>query len=820
MGFGEVEFEDDCDDLMVMESEEIIPMAGCTTLYTKTWMLQDACGNTASFTQEIFTIDETAPVIEFFPPYEGLADGETLTADCNTPIVFEANSVGAFDMCFEGVMVDFSTNTIDGDCAADGYISQTTYTWVAADTCGNATSISINVQLTDSTAPSFTSTPAEQTDINCTDDVVFGTVTFEDDCTMVTATESMNETDLGDCTIQYTKTWTITDECGNNDAFTQTITSTDNTGPTITLPAPYDGFSDGDMVLSNCDNPIILTESSATIVDDCNNVASTTFTENAMIGDCLVDGYLLIMECTWTATDDCGNQSSFTLFVQNVDYDAPVITTTIDPNTTVSCADFNGFGDITFEDACDNDPTVDITVTEEVIDACTTIYAQTWTVTDHCGNSSSFTQTITTLDEAAPTIEIDGIADGSLVTYACDETPIIYTESSANISDDCAEFEIEFTSNTLAGDCANDGYISSTTYKWIATDDCGNVSQYVVIVQEVDNGAPIFTSTPDATSTVDCTDYMGFGEVEYSDACGDVELTEMESTTQMPDCVTLYSKTWTITDGCGNSSSFTQEIFVVDNTPPVVELFPPFTDLPSGSAITLECGVDTPIVFAEGSVGAFDMCFDDVTLDFSISSLSVDCAADGFLTSTEYTWVAADSCGNATTFVITVNEQDTQAPLFVDIIANDTMACNADFTYQAPIPTDLCDFSLEVIADTTVITENCVSLYTISTTAIDDCGNETTVVQTVMIPEDDEAPVFTELFPLHADDCDSPLIITDPTYTDNCDAISLTNQVDTIITAEEIKYNVTWFLEDGCGNMATQLQVLTTTRPSLSSGKA
>jgi len=53
------------------------------------------------------------------------------------------------------------------------------------------------------------------------------------------------------------------------------------------------------------------------------------------------------------------------------------------------------------------------------------------------------------------------------------------------------------------------------------------------------------------------------------------------------------------------------------------------------------------------------------------------------------------------------------------------------------------------------------------------------------------------------------LIITDPTYTDNCDAISLTNQVDTIITAEEIKYNVTWFLEDGCGNMATQLQVLT-----------
>ena len=70
------------------------------------------------------------------------------------------------------------------------------------------------------------------------------------------------------------------------------------------------------------------------------------------------------------------------------------------------------------------------------------------------------------------------------------------------------------------------------------------------------------------------------------------------------DCNQILVYTWTATDDCGNSTSVSQTITVVDNTAPV------FTNAPVD--ITAECdGLPDP-----STVTATDNCDDDVEITF------------------------------------------------------------------------------------------------------------------------------------------------------------------------------------------------------------
>jgi len=554
--FSEIIFEDDCAGQMSLDTmDNVEELADCLTIYTRTITATDGCGNATSVDLTINVTDNTPPVVELFPPYTDYTSGSTITIDCSGTLDFDANSVGAFDQCYDDVILNFTSEVISENCSDGDNFSLVNYTWVATDSCGNATNFTLSVVSNDTDAPVFTATPDTPTTVDCTEFSGFGTVEFEDNCSIPELDELEEVIPMAACSTLYRKTWTLTDLCGNSSAFTQEIMVVDETAPIMDFFPPFQGTADGTVFTTNCEEELEFYEESVGAFDQCFDDVQLEFTSTSMIGDCINDGYISLDTYSWTATDSCGNATSISVQVQTIDDIAPYFTNTPTTPIEVSCEAYDGFGEVEFEDDCTNVTVVETEDSEELA-TCVTLYTKTWVITDECGNSSSFTQEITVTDEEEP----------------------------------------------------------------------------------------VFTSTPATPTTVDCTEYMGFGTVEFMDNCGTVDVSESETITPMAGCTTLYAKTWEIMDMCGNTSSFTQEIFTVDETAPIVEFFPPYEGLSDGEVLTADC--NTPIVFDADAVGAFDMCFEGIVVGFDAVENAGDCQSDGYLTSTTYTWTAADTCGN------------------------------------------------------------------------------------------------------------------------------------------------------------------------------
>ena len=111
------------------------------------------------------------------------------------------------------VTIDVSTETIPGD-ATGNYTVVRTFT--ATDDAGNSASATQTITVQDTTAPEFTSVPADYTS-ECSDDLILDDATASDNCGPVTIDVS-TETIPGDATGNYSvvRTFTATDDAGNS----------------------------------------------------------------------------------------------------------------------------------------------------------------------------------------------------------------------------------------------------------------------------------------------------------------------------------------------------------------------------------------------------------------------------------------------------------------------------------------------------------------------------------------------------------------------------------------------------------------------------
>ena len=97
--------------------------------------------------------------------------------------------------------------------------------------------------------------------------------------------------------------------------------------------------------------------------------------------------------------------------------------------------------------------------------------------------------------------------------------------------------------------------------------------------------------TPPVNVTIECdesTDPSNTGEATATDNCDaapDISHSDVEAPGFCPEEKTI-SRTWTATDACGNSSSYTQTIEVVDTTPPIIECNAPATITPKDAPIS------------------------------------------------------------------------------------------------------------------------------------------------------------------------------------------------------------------------------------------
>jgi len=182
-------------------------------IVTRTFTLTDCGGLTTNLVQKITAEDTTAPVfVETLPT--------NIVVDCSNEIP-EAATLTATDNC-STANVAYQEVKVNGSCSGNYELQRT---WTATDSCGNETTHTQIITIVDTTAPVFVeSLPEVEVNATCETIPSVQTLTATDSCG--TATVEYTETKVdGYCSSKYdlVRTWVASDDCGNQNRFTQTI---------------------------------------------------------------------------------------------------------------------------------------------------------------------------------------------------------------------------------------------------------------------------------------------------------------------------------------------------------------------------------------------------------------------------------------------------------------------------------------------------------------------------------------------------------------------------------------------------------------------
>ena len=666
---------DNCGEPDVTVSTEIIP-GECDAEYTmvRTFTADDGCGNAVTATQTIDVVDSTAPTLMTVPYFEGFrgqfaaenwetTEGISVTGNALTIVGYDnvANpyddgviqtaiapclTMGgtvsfdwdyslndlfpSFDVGFyvngELMMELNETNSYEGsgsitfECNGGDIIG---FGVDATDgCCGSATLVIDNFEVLGSEEPQ--ALPGDLS-FECDEvDQIPAAVTLYAMGNCSLAEVAFDESTVnGDCPQDYdiVRTWTASDECGNETIHTQTIQVRDTEAPEFTyVPADY---------TVQCAEDVVLEDATAT--DNCGEANIAYETE--IVNQSCPNKYQLIR--TISATDECGNSTTAQQTITVDDTMAPEFTF-VPADYTVECSD-----DVTYENATAIDNCGEVTI-EYSVDTvgleCPNNFQiiRMWVATDECDNSTTAQQTITVEDTMAP--EFTFVPADYTVECSDDVT---YEDATA--IDNCGEVTIEYSVDTVGLECPNNFEIVRT---WIATDECDNSTTVQQTITVDDSTAPEFTFVP-ADYTVECSDDVTFDDAEAVDNCGEVTISYALDTLGLS-CPNNFQilRTIVATDDCNNSETVVQTITVEDTTAPE------FVSVPADYSI--EC-TDEPTY---GDVEVMDNCSDwEVVLTTDTIESGCDNVYDIVLT-----WTATDACDNESSASQTISVIDTTLP--------------------------------------------------------------------------------------------------------------------------------------------------------------
>jgi Cohesin domain/Dockerin type I domain len=614
----------------------------CNITSTRTWTATDACGGlTATASQTITQEDTTPPVAPNAPA--------NVTLQCAANIPPPVN-LTAVDACTGNITVAPTAATTAGSCANNFTMVRT---WTFTDACGNSSSVSQTITVNDNTAPQAPAALANVT-VQCAADVPAPVnLTAVDNCSGNITVAPTAVTTPGSCANKFTmvRTWTFTDACGNSSSVSQTITVNDNTAP-VAPAAPAN-------VTLNCGDPIPAPVS-LTAIDNCSGSITVGPTEVTTPGGCAGNSTIVR---TWTFTDACGNSSSVSQTISIGDNTPPTFT----------------FVPADYESPCIDD------------NGNITVYAQVCASSDDAeedesnGNEGKMNLTSSDLemsldDSQNKNVKVGvrfkdlNIPQGAIITSA-----YIQFSADATIDVDPSELTIHGQDADNAGTFINtffnisnrpqtDASVEWTPGDWQEIGD--NLAEQrtpdlTAIVQEIVNRTGFSTASamafiiegigkrsaisydlnPNQAPELYVTYAAGplFGTPQVSDDCGTATLTSAD--TSEGGCEGSRTRTWTLTDACGNTSTAAQTIhFTGDNVPPVFTFVPAHVDS--------DCDYQTfPPVF--GTPIAEDNCEGPVNITFVDYFYEGDENGCEDILDYEYRrrWTATDECGNTTTAV-------------------------------------------------------------------------------------------------------------------------------------------------------------------------
>ncbi len=517
----------------------------------RTWTVMDDCGNVTTETQTITILPY--PLVDWInPPADitlGCTDPIPSTDSMDHPLSYMSSGTA----CTESGMV---TPIITG--AITGCNTSMTLDWTYTDMLAcNTITHTQTITLEDTEEPQLQNEPGDLT-YNCAGEVPpIADLAWIDNCDGTGMVPGQESGSIDNCIGgSITRAWTYTDACGNTDTHIQIITVNPVPDLMWTTSLPPD-------ITLSCTDPI----PPVFDLDYSNNASSMSCLENGTVsptesGTLNVCGDMITR--LWEVPNPvCGPPLSFTQTLTLEDTELPELQN--EPlDLTFDCAsDLTPMGDLTWTDNCDGTGVVS-GVEDGTIDNCTGgAITRTWTYTDMCGNTDTHVQNITV--NPVPDIVWTSTLPPSNVILDCDDPlppleDLMYSNNATNMN--CEEMgtvsPVENGSLVMCGDVL--------TRVWTTPiPACGPGLVYIQTITLDDVTPPQFTNPPSSSLTLTCiTDLPPLVDLDWTDNCDGMGTTPGVESGSLEACQGgSITRTWEITDACGNGPvTFTQIITV------------------------------------------------------------------------------------------------------------------------------------------------------------------------------------------------------------------------------------------------------------------
>lgn len=687
---------------------------------TVTYTATDFCGNmtTCSFTvtvQEACCNDTPSltipndyvgcPNSSLDPSTTGMATGTISGANCGAPII---------------TYTDVTSS--NGDCNGEILIERT---WTATNpNNSNASSSGIQwITLSDNDSPIITNCPTDITIVsnaNCMAVVTWPTPTAIDDCGLFSFASnytSGSSFSPGTTTVTYT----AVDNCGNTSSCSFNITVVDNCcdgAPILQLPPNYSGCP------GSSSDPSVTGTAVATLSGTGCGTPTVTYSDEVISSDDCGS----VIKRTWLATNPnfTNQRSAGTQTISLEDSSAPTISncpSDITVMTDSNCLAVVSWTTPTAFDNCSIQSFTSNYASGATFSPGTTTV--TYTAIDNCGLSVSCSFKVTVIAnccDGTPNLVLPANFTGC--TSSSYEPSVTGMATASLPGSGCSAPTITFSDELITdGDCG-----LTVRRTWVATNPSYTnlTATGIQTISLVDTTDPTIINCPNnitVTTGANCQAVVTWSSPSAMDNCGIQSFTSNYSSgaTFSPGTTTV---TYTAIDGCGNSVSCSFDVTVnancCDGVPNLV-LPPDYSGCPGSPSDPSVTGTATASISGTGCSAPTITHSDELITDS-------DCGL-----TIRRTWVATnpDYTSQTSSGIQVITLEDNTSPVIIncpaDITVNSNSDCVAIVNFMAPSATDNCGIA-SFMSDrpTGSGSRFDIGTTTITYTAIDNCGNEST----------------------------------------------------------------------------------------------
>lgn len=663
----EVDFTDVFTDLECFDSVGNVPV---TAYLLRTWTAVDESGNEASCTQHIFVKRATLDMV-VFPKHR---DGTAAPAlECSVQDPNDLAITG--EPTVEGLLLDNETNCElvvsfnDQQVPICGGARKIIRTWSVFDLCTEDFRVYAQIiRVLDTTPPAVTC-PASVTVTTfssaCSAQVYLPQATATDACSGATVTPAwqfgtgtgpFNTVPVGTYTVNYT----AKDGCNNTATCQITVTVKDDKKPTALCEGQIEVHLEDD------GTAIIFSETFDNGSYDNCGIAALEVSRNGepfdefVAFDCSDIGQPV--QVTLQVVDQGGLSSSCTASAVVKDLIKPEIL--CPAAASVNCgANYNNPSLTGQPYATDNCTVGTPTYTNIVnLNSCGNgTVVRNWVATDQSGNTATCQQTITVGDFTPISVTFPG----DILTYECEpDTDPAVTGEPVVTGKDCEQLQITHTDYyfyTAAPACykliRNWAIIDWCSYQ---PNDPNSVGfwDHTQVIEVRDSTPPVMECPANLTVGIENTGCQTFAEIPLPgmDDCSDqLTVTNNSPFAQSANGAAsgIYPKgthtvTYTVADGCGNTSQCSIQVNVVDAQAPS-----PICN--NGISVTIQQNGFVTVMPSMINNGSFDNCSPTSSLILQVSPNTFNCQSLGSKT---VTLTVTDQAGNSAFCQTTVVVQD------------------------------------------------------------------------------------------------------------------------------------------------------------------